>query len=85
MSLQWKLTFQKINFKNLIFIIIGIIFVVALISFSGDSCGIQHMQILNEIKSYEQSLDPEICEVIVEKIDLFNNDCNPQVEILDCG
>ena len=85
MSLQWKLIFQKINFKNLILIIIGIIFVVMLISFSGDSCGIKHMQILNEINSYEKSLDPEICEVIVEKIDLFNDDCKPQVEILDCG
>ncbi len=85
MSLQWKLIFQKINFKNLILITIGIIFVVMLISFSGDSCGIKHMQILNEINSYEKSLDPEICEVIVEKIDLFNDDCKPQVEILDCG
>ena len=85
MSLQWKLIFQKINFKNLILIIIGIIFVVMLIGFSGDSCGIKHMQILNEINSYEKSLDPEICEVIVEKIDLFNDDCKPQVEILDCG
>jgi hypothetical protein len=56
-----------------------------LISFSGDSCGIKHMQVLNEINSYEKSFDPEICEVIVEKIDLFNDDCKPQVEILDCG
>jgi len=85
MSLQWKLIFQKINFKNLILITIGIIFVVMLISFSGDSCGIKHMQILNEINSYEKSLNPEICEVIVEKIDLFNDNCKPQVEILDCG
>jgi hypothetical protein len=85
MSLPWKLIFQKINSKNLILITIGIIFVVMLISFSGDSCGIKHMQILNEINSYEKSLDPEICEVIVEKIDLFNDDCKPQVEILDCG
>ena len=85
MSLQWKLIFQKINFKNLILITIGIMFVVMLISFSGDSCGIKHMQILNEINSYEKSLDPEICEIIVEKIDLFNDDCKPQVEILDCG
>ena len=85
MSLQWKLIFQKINFKNLILITIGIIFVVMLISFSGDSCGIKHMQILNEINYYEKSIDPEICEVIVEKIDLFNDDCKPQVEILDCG
>ena len=85
MSLLWKLTFQKINTRNLIFIVIGIAVVIVLIIFSSDSCGIQHMSILNDITSYEQSLDPEFCEVIVEKIDLFNETCEPQVEILDCG
>jgi len=43
------------------------------------------MIILNEIALYEKSLEPELCEVIVEKIDLFNDDCEPQIEILDCG
>ena len=85
MSLLWKLTFQKTNTRNLIFIVIGISAVIVLIIFSSDSCGIQHMSILNDITSYEQSLDPEFCEVIVEKIDLFNETCEPQVEILDCG
>ena len=43
------------------------------------------MSLLNEISLYEKSLDPEFCEVIVEKIDLFNEQCEPQIEILDCG
>ncbi|WP_428324422.1 hypothetical protein [Nitrosopumilus sp.] len=43
------------------------------------------MTILNEINSYQDTLDPEFCEVIVEKIDLFNDSCEPQIEILDCG
>ncbi len=85
MFLQWKLIFQKTSLRNLILIAIGISIVVILISFTGNSCGIQHMIILNEITSYEQSLEPEFCEVIVEKIDLFNDDCEPQIEILDCG
>ncbi len=85
MSLQWKLIFQKHSLKNLILIAIGISIVGVLIGFSGYSCGIQHMVILNEIISYEKSLDPESCEVIVEKIDLFNDICEPQIEILDCG
>ena len=55
------------------------------IGLTGYSCGIQHMIILNEIASYEKSLEPEFCEIIVEKIDLFNDDCEPQIEILDCG
>ena len=81
---QWKLIFQKINLKKLILISI-IISVIVLLSFTGDSCGIQHMLILNEISSYEESFDPELCEVIIEKIDFFNDDCEPQIEILDCG
>lgn len=56
-----------------------------LFSLSGNSCGIKHMQILNEINTFEKSLDPEICEMIVEKINLFNDSCEPKIEILDCG
>ena len=85
MFLQWKLTFQKASLRNLILISIGISIVMVLIGFSGYSCGIQHMIILNEITSYEKSLEPEFCEIIVEKIDFFNDDCEPQIEILDCG
>ena len=85
MSLQWKLIFQKTSLRNLILIAIGISIVGISISLTGYSCGIQHMIILNEITSYEKSLEPEFCEIIVEKIDLFNDDCEPQIEILDCG
>ena len=85
MFLLWKLTFQKASTRNLILIAIGVSAVMALIITSGDSCGIKHMSILNEITSYEKSLDPEFCEDIVEKIDLFNDECKPQIEILDCG
>ncbi len=85
MSLQWKLTFQKISLRNLILSAIGISIVGISISLTSYSCGIQHMIILNEITSYEKSLEPEFCETIVEKIDLFNDDCEPQIEILDCG
>ncbi len=85
MSLQWKLTFQKTSLRNLILIAIGISIVVVSIGLTGYSCGIQHMIILNEIALYEKTLEPESCEIIVEKIDLFNDDCEPQIEILDCG
>jgi hypothetical protein len=85
MFLQWKLIFQKTSLRNFILIASVVSIVVILIVFSGSSCGIQHMIILNEITSYEKSLEPEFCEIIVEKIDLFNDDCEPQIEILDCG
>ena len=72
---------------NEILILLAILasIILALLSFTGNSCGIQHMLILNDISSYEKSLDPEFCEIIVEKIDSFNDSCEPQIEILDCS
>ncbi len=85
MFLQWKLIFQNLSSRNLILIAIGISIVGILIYSTDNSCGIRHLLILNEITSYEKSLDPELCEIIIEKIDLFNENCEPQIEILDCG
>ena len=85
MSPLWKLTFLKNNLRNLIFIGIFSVVTVSIFSFTGNSCGIEHVFITNEIRMYEKTLDPEMCEMIVEKIDLFNDSCEPQIEILDCG
>ena len=71
--------------KNLILISIGISIVVLIIVNLDDSCGIRHIAIMNDLQTYEKSLDPEFCEDLVEKIDNFNYECQPQVEILDCG
>ena len=77
--------FQNTSLRNLILIVTVISIVGVLIGLSENSCGIQHILILNEIALYEKSLDPELCENIVEKIDLFNDKCDTQIEILDCG
>lgn len=81
----WKLISQKNNL--LILISIGFLFLVilSLIIFSDNSCGISHMLILNDIDTFENTLEPEFCENLLERIDLFNETCEPQVEILDCG
>jgi hypothetical protein len=79
------LILQKNNLRNIVLIVFGI-FIVTIIFLSYDtSCGVEHMSILNEIKIYEKSLDPEFCESILEKIDSFNTSCTPKFEILDCG
>ena len=81
----WKLILLKSNLRNILLIIFGI-FVFVVILFTYDtSCGVEHMSILNEIQIYEKSFDPEFCESIILKIDSFNNQCNPTIEILDCG
>jgi len=80
------LTFLKNKkIKNLILIFFGISFVILIIVISNSSCGIRHISILNDINNYEKSEDPEFCEELLEKIDLFNEQCSPKVEILDCG
>jgi len=85
MFLPWKLIFQKTNLKKLILITMGLLIVAVSINLVNPSCGIQQILILNEIALYEKSLEPEFCEVIVEKIDLFNDACESEIEILDCG
>ena len=71
--------------KNLILISIGISIIVLIIVNLDDSCGIRHIAIINDLQTFEKSLNPEFCEDLVEKIDNFNYECQPQVEILDCG
>jgi len=82
---QWKLTSQKLR-KYIIFGIIGILIIIIIIN-TGElnSCGIQHVTLLNDIKTFEQNSDPEFCENTVNKILEFNEQCEPYIEILDCG
>ena len=71
--------------KNLILICIGILAIVSIVLISDTSCGVKHIAIITDLQSYEKSLDPEFCEELVERIDSYNVQCMPQVEILDCG
>ena len=83
--LQWKLIFQKTNLKLLTLLLFGILFFVMLVEHTNNSCNVENIIISNEIVSYEKSLDPELCENILEKIDSHNDECSSQIEILDCG
>ena len=85
MFLQWKLIFQKTNLKYLLIIFIGCFFVAGIFTLANNPCNVEHLVISNDINSYEKSLDPEHCENILERIDLYNDQCSSQIEILDCG
>ena len=85
MFLQWKLIFQKTNLKYSVSILFLSFFVIGILVFGNHSCSIDHVLISNEIKSYEKSLDPETCENILEKINVYNEQCDSGIEILDCG
>ena len=81
----WKLILLKSNLRNIL-LTVFVISILIVIFFTYDtSCGVEHMSILNEIQIYEKSFDPEFCESILEKINTFNNQCSPTIEILDCS
>ena len=85
MSLQWKLIFQKTNLKYFIPILFLSFSVLGVLMFTNNSCGVDNVILSNEIRTYEKSLDPEFCENILERIDLYNDQCESEIEILDCG
>ena len=81
------MTSQKLRInRNIVFAIIGIS-VVALVLSSGqlNTCGIQHVSLVEDIKTFESNQDPEFCVRVVDKILEFNEQCEPYIEILDCG
>jgi len=64
---------------------IGISIASVFIGFSLSSCGVQHMFIMNDLKIYKESQDPEFCFDLLTKIYAFNDECEQTIEILDCG
>lgn len=71
--------------KKIIIVIIIALSVGLILGTISASCTLKHMDILNDIKKFEQTLDPEFCENLVYKIDVFNDECEPEIEIVDCG
>ena len=50
-----------------------------------NACPVKHAAILDDISRYYETLDPEECEELVQRILSFNEGCDPAVGILDCG
>jgi len=77
---------RKIVIKLLIVILAGILILVLILNNDlWNFCGIRHIAILDEIQRYETTLEPELCESLIYKIDEFNEACDMEVEIIDCG
>ena len=88
-SPQWKLTYQKDKhhyFVVVIVVIISVMITTLVLFFSIDSCGLNHLEILNDIDAYHtKNFDPNFCADLLDKIYLFNESCQPTVDIIDCG
>ena len=84
MFLLWKLIFQKNNL--IILILIGTLIIIALIlSNLINSCSVERVLIFNELVDEEKYLEPEHCEIILDRIYSFNDSCDSEIEIIDCG
>ena len=72
--------------RNSIILVIGISVVILFFSFEmWNTCGIKHIAIISDVEKYEETLDPEFCMSLVERIFEYNEFCDGTIEILDCG
>ena len=70
----------------LITIAIGSILVV--ISYKtelANTCPMRQLDIEGEIKKYDETKDPLLCDKLNTKISQFNDKCKSNIEELDCG
>ncbi len=70
--------------KTIVVIIIAVLIGI-LLGTIFTSCSVKHIGILNDVEKFEQTLDPDFCANVVERIDVFNDECEPEIEIIDCG
>ncbi len=50
-----------------------------------DSCSIKHVGVVSDLKKYEETLDAELCEDLVNRIIELDDQCGIEIEIIDCG
>lgn len=79
------MTLQKTKHITIIFVVLCIAIFSGFILVQDPLCGLRHTLLMFEVQSYERMPDPEICESLIVNIDSFNEDCEPFVEIFDCG
>ena len=74
------------NKKAIIFSLIGIS-IIGLVLSSGilNTCGVRHVNLISDLQTYEDDMDPEFCDSLVNKILIFNEECDSYIEIVDCG
>ena len=69
--------------KKIILALVAAVAIVVILA--TPQCSVQHQALQFDIGQYQESLDPELCEIILEQIESYNEQCGGSVEILDCG
>ena len=73
--------------KKKFYLLIGLLPITAILLsiFISDSCVYKHSVILGDLSNLAKDFDPVTCEVVLDKIINFNDECEPEIEIMDCG
>ena len=72
--------------RAIIITIVGISAIIVLYGLgSTDNCSLKHLAVLNDLKKYQQTLDPILCEDLDNRIVELNDQCGIEVEEVDCG
>jgi len=50
-----------------------------------DNCPLNHVGVVNDLKKYEETLDAELCDDLVNRIIDLNDKCGIEIEVIDCG
>jgi len=50
-----------------------------------DNCPLKHVDVVNDLKKYEETLDAELCDDLVNRIIDLNDKCGIEIEVIDCG
>lgn len=85
--LQLKLTLQRSKTTKILLGVLAVAITIGVILNSNllYLCGVNHIRIASDLEKYPHELDPESCEALVDRILEFNENCKPEIEIVDCG
>ena len=76
-------TFAK---RATIIVLVGIATIIILYVLDvSNTCPIKQVNVLNDMKKYDITKNPDLCDDINNRIIQLNNQCGIEMEILDCG
>jgi hypothetical protein len=71
---------------TMIMVLAGIVAIAILYNVGlADKCPVRQIAITGDIKTYDQTKDPELCAQLNDKISQFDSECKGDLEELDCG
>ncbi|HSB82998.1 MAG TPA: hypothetical protein VLD64_00735 [Nitrosarchaeum sp.] len=83
MSLEAKMSFVS---KYGIIVTMAVLTVIILYNvWFVNSCPIKHVSVVNELNQFRETLDPELCDDLLNKIIELNDECGIEIEPIDCG